>query len=304
MSARLVAAVVLLAASLPARAQESAPTCFDSIPATEMHSRAVHLMAVHRDPRTAAGKPLRASVDRFASTVAVTMRRLLGERGDELPRGDRIGWRALEGRVRVVAYRDGRLAARIVTDTTPEPWEVGRAGIDLLARAVDSARAAGLRFEWSDADGADSLTFALILQPDVPGRDGVGHQPPPGGVPVFTLAMPWREGVTASQAFRPVYPPEARSDGVEAAIRVSFLVNADGSVAVGTIRQRGITGARSGTGVSYERDFFTAVVNALARKRFEPARLGGCAVTQLVQQHFNFLLASGNSTARPRARPR
>ena len=80
--------------------------------------------------------------------------------------------------------------------------------------------------------------------------------------------------------FRPDYPAQLRSAGVEGEVIVQFVVNESGKVDRESIRI-----------VSASNDLFAgSVTGALARMRFTPARIGTHAVAQLVQQTFVFRL--------------
>lgn len=80
--------------------------------------------------------------------------------------------------------------------------------------------------------------------------------------------------------FRPDYPAQLRSSGVEGDVIVQFVVNESGRVDRESIR---ILSASSEL-------FAISVRNALGRMRFIPARLGNSVVAQLVQQKFVFRL--------------
>lgn len=80
--------------------------------------------------------------------------------------------------------------------------------------------------------------------------------------------------------FRPYYPTQLRSAGIEGQVVVQFVVTESGRVDRETIRV-----------ISESNDMFAAsVTSALGRMRFTPARIGTHAVAQLVQQLFVFRL--------------
>ena len=78
----------------------------------------------------------------------------------------------------------------------------------------------------------------------------------------------------------PQYPEELRSRNVEGDVLAQFVVAADGTVVPTSFKVLR----------SSDPAFTEAVARALRSMRFEPARLGGVAVRQLVQQPFQFRL--------------
>ena len=81
-------------------------------------------------------------------------------------------------------------------------------------------------------------------------------------------------------SFRPDYPTQLRSSGVEGQVVVQFVVNELGRVDRESVRI-----------LSASNDLFaSSVTSALGRVHFNPARIGTHAVAQLVQQLFVFRL--------------
>ena len=85
----------------------------------------------------------------------------------------------------------------------------------------------------------------------------------------------------AASSPAPRYPDFLRRAGVEGEVLAQFIVGPDGVADVGTLKVLKST-----------HDLFTkAVREALSQMRFNPARVGGKAVRQLVQQPFTFSLS-------------
>ena len=78
----------------------------------------------------------------------------------------------------------------------------------------------------------------------------------------------------------PLYPEELRSRSVEGMVLAQFVVAASGAVVPTSFKALR----------SSDPAFTEAVARAVRMMRFEPARLGGVAVQQLVQQPFEFRL--------------
>lgn len=79
----------------------------------------------------------------------------------------------------------------------------------------------------------------------------------------------------------PVYPPELSARGTEGQVEAEYVVDIAGRVDTTTIQVMRSDHPR----------FTESVRAALAEARFRPARRGGKAVRQLVQQRFRFKLA-------------
>ncbi|MGI9140159.1 MAG: energy transducer TonB [Gemmatimonadaceae bacterium] len=80
----------------------------------------------------------------------------------------------------------------------------------------------------------------------------------------------------------PEYPGSMRESGVTGRVMVQFVVGANGRVEAGSIKILESTNSA----------FAAAVREVLPRHRFSPAKIGGTAVRQIVQQPFVFRLDS------------
>jgi TonB family protein len=87
----------------------------------------------------------------------------------------------------------------------------------------------------------------------------------------------------------PVYPPELSARGTEGQVEAAYVVDTNGRVDTTTIRVMQSDHPR----------FTESVRTALGETRFRPAKRGGKAVRQLVQQRFRFKLAQLTSPLRP-----
>jgi TonB family protein len=76
----------------------------------------------------------------------------------------------------------------------------------------------------------------------------------------------------------PVYPPRLSALGIEGRVQATFVVDATGRVDMTSVRVL----------ESDDPEFSESVSTALAEMRFRPAKRGGRAVRQLVEQRFNF----------------
>ena len=126
----------------------------------------------------------------------------------------------------------------------------------------------------------DLSVFAPAPRSTVGAPQGRGSPAAGGtGAPAYDVSQV-DSPVSMLGTFRPDYPGQLRSAGVEGEVIVQFVVNESGKVNRESIRI-----------VSASNDLFASSVrSSLARMRFIPARLGNSAVAQLVQQTFVFRL--------------
>lgn len=126
----------------------------------------------------------------------------------------------------------------------------------------------------------------LPLRPLAPlGRGGLGSSPAPapqvggGGAAHSATAVDVPVSLLRTSAL-PRYPAALRQAGVEGAVWVRFVVDADGRVDLRTV-----------TVLQTSHPAFTeSVRGVLPRLRFSPARLNGARVPQLVEMPFRFEL--------------
>lgn len=101
-----------------------------------------------------------------------------------------------------------------------------------------------------------------------------------------------RQATPRPSSVAPVYPPELRAKGVEGMVLAQFVVGTDGRADMRTFKV-----LRS----SHEQ-FTRAVYDAVKAMQFQPARIDGAVVKQVVQQPFVFSLPKRDTSA-PAPRP-
>jgi hypothetical protein len=105
--------------------------------------------------------------------------------------------------------------------------------------------------------------------------------------------MPVVDAVAKPDNPAPEYPADEKQNALEGNAVLRFIVDRDGEPIPETAMVvRGTT-----------RGFVMAGVAALPKLRFTPATINGCAVAQLVDYAFNFVLPRGDSTMNRIARP-
>lgn len=277
--------VVLAAQADNTPTQQSA--CVRAIPPDSMQRVVVYLSADADDDATRALLP---NVGVLAQTVAERMRTLLGANVEQLPNGEpTAAWWNAEASIRITAHRDRRLIWSIDSATRPT------ATLKLLARALRDVQDEGdAVFVWPDTT-RDSLVFHLALHK--PSIDRVGHarllMPLVNAIPAFSIAEPWEDFAHMTRRPHVEYPDWVLADHVEGHVIMQFVVDSTGRAEPGTIhdvwpadRPR-LTGQMGG----YYDALVARLRDALPNARFEPARIGGCPVPQMVQMPFDFKIA-------------
>jgi hypothetical protein len=289
-------AVVILAAARSApcvlHAQQPATPlfpCLDSIPTSTLRRVPVYAAAEISDGEPVSTTAL-GSIDLFTQAVAEEARALLGAAPGQLPPGEpSITWRQLDHQLLVVAHRDGRLAWRVPPPLWLTDQSLGDAGARHLGRALEVARQKEEAFHWDDALKADSLTWLVRLEPSVVAEDGTVTAPSlRAGFPVFTVLAP---PILAAdvERIRTTFPM-VRIRGFSGTVRLQFVIDRSGRAIPATIREVWpATEARLAGPPAFAHDSLVRVMRlTLAEAYFVPARIGRCAISQLVQQAFTY----------------
>lgn len=292
-----IGAVALLAGAPNfARAQASDPpatpasSCLASIPDSLLRSVPVYLQAELVD---SLDRPILPGIDLLTQELADSVRASLGATAGELPDAEpALTWRALDSRLDVVLRRDGRVLSTL--HLSGEGYEPDSAAVLLLARAVAAVAKNGKYFViWPDGLESDSVAFRLAMRyPFVDGRGDVATLSLRQAFALFSVRVPTMEPVVPARLVHPEYAEELELGGVEGNLVMQFVVDTTGSAEMATVKdlwpsdRPRLTGDK---GVFYE-TFRKAIVRSISRDRFEPARIGGCKVRQVVQMPFGFRL--------------
>jgi len=276
--------------------------CLAAIPATRMQSVPVYLQAAMTQ---GTDTTVTLQADLMAQDVATEMITLLGGTPTALADVDgKMTWYSVPAQIVVIAHADGS-----------QSWRVkGRQGdltsARLLGAALDSARAKGMaRMVWPEQVKADSFVVRLLLNPAYKGDTASSDQPVVHETKfaVFRLTEP-----DLSHAFPkprqqpPEYPRMNEASRVEGDLLMQFVVEASGHVDQSTIHDLWPDGKPRLTGSlgDYYNAFVTTVTDWARHLQFEPRRLGGCPMTEVVQQPLAFVQAGSprGETARKHAR--
>jgi hypothetical protein len=295
-------AALLVTTPAVARAQESstsrdsAPSCLMSIPDSALRRVVVYVQAVLID---STDKAILPGLDLLAQQVADSVRTSLGVAADQLPNGEpAVTWRALESSLLVVVRRDGRITSTLPTSkvsSSVDSYRADTAATHLLARALASvAEDDGYFTVWPDGFEPDSVAFHLVINyPFVDGRGVITPIQVRQAFPLFSVGVPPREPVVVKRRSIPRYPKDLPAKGVTGDLIIQFIVDTTGHADMTTVKDLWPSSRPRLTGEmgEYYDAFRQAVVRSLPKTLFEPARLGGCKVKQLVQLPFGFKLA-------------
>lgn len=291
---RVRCAAITLLIPVALHAQRAAPTarrsgCIDSISASAM--RRVPVYATAELEGVPLGRAmLLASADNFTQSIAEAARTLLGAGPGQLPPGEpTVTWRHLDHRIAVVARRDGRLTWSVQPPVWTSDQDLGDDGARLLGRALDATRAKGQSFLYDADVAADSISWVIRIESSALGADG-SVTPPHlrAGFPVFTVMTPFVEMAYVDR-LRTTFPM-MRIRGYSGGVRMQFVIDTSGRAIPSTIRDLWpATERRPIGGPAFAYDSLVRTMRiALEGASFVPARIGGCLVSQLVQQAFNY----------------
>ena len=279
--------------------------CFDHIPRQAYGRVLVYGMAVWAD--STSGTPphpaLLAAADALLQRVGERARAMLrpaGATGDSVPPGEPgLGdslhvWRGVGGRLEVTAYRDGH-----VTWTVDSLWRGDSTAATLLSRALAAVQAGDEpAFLWPGDTAVHPLgpvhfDFTFLW----PSKDSRGNVISPSVTrpvePLFAMLEPWTDPVRVARLAHPSYPRRQRDAGFEGNILLQYVVDTSGRARPETIHAVWRPGTRP---LLDQQKFeaYHAFVDASRRSaadtRYEPARVGGCAISQIVQQPFEYQL--------------
>ena len=292
-------ALLLLAAGGAAKAQGVSPTtplersaatsaCIAAIPPERLTRVVLYLEADVADSTQRAVLPIG---DLLADLAAARVRRRLGGSTDTLPRGDALmSWQDTDEWLSVTLHRDGTFRWRPLGDSTATRPPAGGAAV--LAQALAELEAEEQRLFWPDELPGDSVRFELHLHHPIVGDDGTATLPSLRlAIPLLTLPVPSTTAVAPRRTTRPAtYPDGALRGGAEGTVILQFVVDTAGRVEPESVREMWpatlprLTGALA----DHYDDFLRSTMRTVRRAEYEPARVGGCPVRQLVQQAFAF----------------
>lgn len=261
--------------------------CVASIPPERLARVVVYLEADVADSTQRGVLPIG---DLLADLAATRVRRRLSAAADTLPRGDAIlSWQGTSDWLSVTLHRDGRFAWRPLGDSAATRPPVGGAAV--LAQALAELEAEEHRLFWPDELPGDSVRFELHLHHPMIREDGTAEPLALRlAAPIFTLPVPSMTPAAPRRGRPASYPTEALRGGAEGTVILRFVIDSAGRVEPESVREVWPETMPRLTGelAAYYDDFLRSTMRSVRRARYEPARIGGCPVRQLVQQAFAF----------------
>jgi len=263
-----------------------AASCLDTLSTPASIPSIVYIRAEIKEP---ADSGIAQMADIFAQSVSLRMRTLLNAKGDTLPPGEPlITWRKIEPHIPlgVTIYRNSAPVFQLLSPSTDS---VAAAILLTAARkAVDEGEGP---FS-PEGTAGDSLKFRLGFALTDPGKlnlDDTGRI----ALPVFSVFFPPQVSARLKHKSLPTYPPSERRAGITAVIIMDFLVDSTGHAIPGSMKEVWSPTKKRPTGqmLAAYNDFLDSVTRWLPKAEFEPARIGGCKVTQLVREPFTFSIS-------------
>jgi hypothetical protein len=269
----------------------SVRACFRGIPASALSPSPASLLLYTPNDAPPMPDQVWRSVAAVGDSLGDVLRAALGIRPGELVvLAPAVTWLATERPSIVTATPDGRIRWSTRVDTSRLEAEE-KAGLRLMAAAVDSAVARGIRFSWPSGLGADSVTFGLMLESQpAPPKPALPAGAYIQRVPLGLVGRPAESPVTMTRMGRLIYPKANREAGIRGVVTMQFDVDATGRVDPASIHEVGTGASAAGSAVDRVRHdrFVEAATRSVRESRFEPARVGGCATPSTARLPYTF----------------
>lgn len=286
--AALVSLVAILAAA-PLRAQDPAAACINAIPDSTLKRVPVFASIELASP----GQNMPASGASLIQAIGHHARREIGAALGELPDADpRFTWRDLDGRLSIWSHRDGRVTWTV--DTSSQAWARSHAGIELLARALGTARDSGAGYAvWPNGAKADSVEAIVnFVRPRI---DPAGVMHPAEAtmaVPIFSVLAPRETEVSMVRQSRKRFPDSLLRHGVTGTVLLEFVVDTNGLADTATVRDANpeFRETLSRQKRDYYDQFISTACRMIADARYAPQTINGCRVRQRVRQPFSWMI--------------
>ena len=140
---------------------------------------------------------------------------------------------------------------------------------------------------------ADSAAFSITIHRPMVNRSGVVMPVAlRQAVPLFSIRTPWETPVEMTKEPRITYPELSRTNAAYGTVRFAFTVSETGRADIASVEEVWPEGVARPTGDlrDYYSAFLSAVKRGLPSGRYQPAMIGGCAVSQRVIESFEFKL--------------
>jgi len=280
--------IVLCAASVDAQTDVVIPSlrarsCLDTVSLKPSKQMLVYLSGAVADSTDPAFGEMG---DLFVQSVSQRMRSRLGGSGSDLPRSEpTITWRdaASHAALRVIVHREGAPTFTLVNTTSPSKADL------LLLRVATDAQAAGDGVYWPSTTRGDSAEYTIGFA-----LPSFGQVFPMQLVrtifPTFLVLFPPFTPTVSTSTTAPADPFAGTNSAASAKVVTSFEVDSTGHVVPSTIAEVWPAGKQHPTGTELDtyRSFLNSVIQWLPTATFEPARIGGCPVSQFMRLPITF----------------
>jgi hypothetical protein len=265
--------------------------CFATIPASRMHNTPVYLDA-DMMPLTDAAFTLQAAL--MAQDVAAELRALVDSTHSAMPNADgMLAWYTVPAQIVVTVHGDGTETWRV------KSVEGDSSAARMLGAAFDSAQAHGsARILLPEGARADSMLVRLSLTPKYQGyqEEIPAHARRGMKFGVFYLSEPDVTPAVPKRNWRaPKYPSENESRRVGGNLLMQFVVDSTGRTVPNSYRD--LRPENRPPLAASEIDAHNAFVRSVnawyTTITFEPMRLGGCPVKQMVELPLEFAPPGG-----------
>lgn len=263
----------------------AARACLDTLSDAGLRPVTVYQVATASDT----GRTVLDEVALISQHIGERVRAALGVNSAVVPNADTlVHWRHLAGRVpvRVVVHREAATTWSVDSGSDTAKAKLATLYVTVL-RAMPGDE---LEMAWPEGLAPDSVTVSLALSST---ESDKRPQPRPGypmtavfrarGV-AFTPAMVRPNSAT------PQFPMDAEEQRIGAEVIEGIVVRpsgvADGTTKSVVLSSRDPIGNRARE--HFAREYTSAVESFIKKVRFEPARIGGCAVSQEADFPFSF----------------
>lgn len=259
--------------------------CLDTLSEGSLRSVTVYQIATPSDT----SEPVLAQAALISQAVAERVRVALGGDSGSVPAADTlVTWRHLAGHVpiRLVVHREAATTWSIDSGADTAKTKLAALYASVL-RAMPDDR---LDMVWPEHLAPDSVTILFELT----SAESSTRPLPRPDYPMIAVFRTRGVGFTPAIARRnnpvPRYPLDAEQQRVRVEVIMGIVVRpsgrADGSTRSVVISSPG--SISSGTRERFAREFTSVVERVMKAMRFEPARVGGCAVPQQADFPFTF----------------
>lgn len=263
----------------------AARACLDTLSDAGLRRVIVYQVATASDT----GRTVLDEVALISEHIGERVRAALGGDSAVVPNADTlVHWRHLAGRVpvRVVVHREA--ATTWSVDSGADTAKVKLA--TLYATVLRAMPGDELEMAWPEHLAPDSVTVDLALS----STESEKRPQPRPGYPMMAVfrarGVAFTPAMVRPNSPTPQFPMDAEEQRIGAEVVAGIVVRpsgfADGTTKSVVLSSRDPIGSRARE--HFAREYTSVVESVITKMRFEPARIGGCAVPQEADFPFSF----------------